>query len=68
MEDDIIKKIEEQGKILEEIWKSVEKTRKYFLVVFWVTIIAFVLPLIAAVFVVPYFISSYLGALGSLGL
>jgi TRAP-type mannitol/chloroaromatic compound transport system permease small subunit len=58
---DITKKIDEQGVKIDAIYKSVEKTRKYFLVILWATIICFVLPLIGLFFVVPYFISTYLG-------
>ena len=66
MDEEISKKIDEQGEKIEAIYKSVEKTRKYFLMVIWVSIIAFVLPLIGLIFVIPSFIDNYLGALEGL--
>jgi hypothetical protein len=68
MEQEIIKKIEEQELKIDAIYKSVEKTRKYFLTIIWITIIAVVLPLIALAFVIPSFLSTYTDTLGSLGL
>lgn len=51
---------------IDAIWTSVEKTRKYFLIVIWATIILFVLPLIGLAFVIPSFLDSYLGSINSL--
>jgi hypothetical protein len=62
MDEEISKKLDEHGKKIDAIYKSVEKTRKYFLMVIWVSIIAFVLPLIGLIFVIPSFIDNYLGA------
>ncbi len=62
MDEEISKKIDEQGEKIEAIYKSVEKTRTYFLIVIWVSIIAFVLPLLGLIFVIPSFIDNYLGA------
>lgn len=62
MDQEILKKFEEQDKKLEQIYRSVEKTRKYFL---WITIISlslFILPLIGLVFVIPQFLNIYSGA------
>ncbi|MFH1822172.1 MAG: hypothetical protein ABH830_00555 [Patescibacteria group bacterium] len=66
MEEEIIKKIDEQGIKIDAIYKSVEKTRKYFLIILWVSIICFVVPLIGLIFVLPSFMSSYLGGLEGL--
>lgn len=66
MDEEINKKFEEQGIKIDAIYKSVEKTRKYFLVVMWVSVIAFVLPLIALAFVIPSFIETYIGGLEGL--
>ena len=66
MEEEMIKKIDEQGVKIDAIYKSVEKTRKYFLAIIWVSVICFVLPLIGLIFVLPVFISSYLGGLTGL--
>jgi hypothetical protein len=66
--EEIKNKLVAQELKLEAIYKSVEKTRKYFLVTIWVTIIAVVLPLLGLVFAIPYFISTYTSTLSSLGL
>jgi hypothetical protein len=65
MDQELNKKIEEQGLKIDAIYKSVEKTRKYFLMIIWITILGVVLPMIGLVFVLPSFISSYTDALGS---
>ncbi len=61
------KKIEEQGVKMDAIYKSVEKTRRYFLMIIWVTVIAIVLPLIGMIFVLPSFVSNYTSTLNDLG-
>ena len=66
MEEDLIKRIDEQGVKIDAIYKSVEKTRKYFLIIIWISIICFVLPLIGLFFVLPSFISTDLGSLEGL--
>lgn len=66
MENEIQNKLKEQDEKLDAIYKSVEKTRKYFLIIIWITVIAFVLPLIAMIFVVPSFMSSYMGSIDGL--
>jgi hypothetical protein len=62
MENDILKKFEEQEKKLEEIYKSIEKMRKYFFWTMIVTIGTIVLPLIALIFILPWFISTMTAA------
>ena len=56
---DIEKELKEQRQLLEKIYISAEKTRKYYLWTIWGTIIAFVLPLIALAIVLPYFLNTY---------
>ncbi|MEX2515144.1 MAG: hypothetical protein WD335_03375 [Candidatus Paceibacterota bacterium] len=46
---------------LDDIYQSVEKTRKYFLISMIVSIAMVVIPLIAAVILIPMFLDSYLG-------
>ena len=58
----ILARLEAQDQKLEAIYQSVEKGRKYFLLSMWVTIAFFVLPLVALIFIVPWFLSSMLGA------
>lgn len=53
---------------LKQIYQSVEKMRKYFLATMIINILVFVLPLIAAAFIIPMFLDSYLGQLQGLGL
>ena len=62
MEEEINKKLEEQGTKIDAIYKSVEKTRKYFLIIIWVSVVAFVIPLIGMIFVIPAFVNNYLGS------
>ena len=66
MSEELNKKLDEQGVKIDAIYKSVEKTRKYFLFVLWASIICFILPLIGLIFVIPTFINSYIGGLGGL--
>ena len=61
MEEQILKKIEEQDRKLDEILKSSEKMRKYFLWTLIVTVGVIVIPLILMAFVLPSFLSSYSG-------
>ena len=59
MEEELLKKFEEQEKKLEAIWRSVEKTRKYFLWTIIITVVTFVLPLIAFMVLIPKVLSVY---------
>jgi len=58
MEQDILKKLDEQDKKIEAIWQSVEKTRKYFLATVIITIVMTILPLIGLIIVIPFFLSA----------
>jgi uncharacterized protein YqhQ len=62
------KKLDEQGAKIDAIYKSVEKTRKYFLMIIWITVIAIVLPMIGLFFVLPSFLGNYTDTLNSLGI
>lgn len=66
MDEQILKKIEEQEKKLNDIYRSVEKTRKYFLIILIVTVVAVIFPLIGLIFAIPSFLDIYSGS--SLGL
>lgn len=68
MELEIKQLIEEQQKRIDEIYLSVEKTRKYLWWTMIATVAFFVLPLIGIAFVAPSFISSYTSSLDSLGM
>ena len=64
--DEILKKIAEQDKKLDEICKSVEKMRKYFLWSLIVTIGTIVLPLIALAIAIPIVLRIFGSAYGDL--
>jgi uncharacterized protein YqhQ len=58
MNDDINNRIQELNNKLDEIYRSVEKTRKYFMWTLIATILVVVLPLIGLMLVVPYFLNT----------
>lgn len=62
------KELREQRELIEKIYASVEKTRKYYLWTMWGTIIVFVLPLIILAFVLPSFLNTYSGYISGNGL
>lgn len=68
MDEELKRKIEEQGIKIDAIYKSVEKTRRYFLIMTWITVIAIVVPLVALAFVLPSFLGNYVNSLGGLGI
>ncbi len=61
-------KIIELEQKIDKIYISVEKTRKYFLWTGIITAAVIILPLIAMMFVLPSFMSNYVGNLQGLGL
>lgn len=61
MENEILKKLQEQDAKIDAIWESVEKSRKYFLVTAWITVGAIVLPLVGLAFAIPTFLKTYSG-------
>lgn len=68
METELKQLIEAQQKKIDEIYISVEKTRKYLWWTMVATVVFFVLPLVGLMFVVPSFISSYSTSINELGL
>ncbi|MEY4440422.1 MAG: hypothetical protein RLY49_48 [Candidatus Parcubacteria bacterium] len=68
MEPEIKQLIEAQQKKIDEMYATMEKIRKYMQWTLIATVVFFVLPLLAAVFIVPFAISSYTATLGGLGL
>ena len=62
MEEQILQKIEEQNKKIDDLVKSVNKIKRYFLITFWITMGFFILPLVAAVFIIPAFLDTYLSS------
>lgn len=59
-------KLSELSQKLDAVYVSVEKTRKYLLWTLIGTVAAFVLPLLAALFIVPSFLSQYSATINSL--
>lgn len=61
MEEEILKKLAEQEERINAIYRSVEKTRKYFLWMLIVTVAMIIIPLIGLIFVIPQFLNIYNG-------
>jgi hypothetical protein len=59
MEQDIIKKLDEQQLKIDAIYLSVEKSRKYFLVTMWVTLLAIILPILGIGILAPSMLNTY---------
>ena len=57
--EEILKRLEEQEKKIDAIYRSVEKTRRYFMWTLIITVAAIVLPLVGLVFVIPAFVSTF---------
>ena len=62
MEEQILQKIEEQNEKIDYLVQSVNKMRKVFITIIWVTVALFLLPLIAAMFIIPAFLNTYLSS------
>lgn len=58
MEQEILNRMQAQDELLQRIYISTEKTRKYFMWTFYGTLALFVLPLVGLMFVVPTFLST----------
>ena len=52
---------------IDAIYKSVEKTRKYFFWTMIVTVVLLVVPMIGLMFAVPAFMNNYVGGLENIG-
>ena len=64
MEQEIKEQLGAQRELLEKIYLSTEKTRKYFLYTLIVSLVLFVLPLIGLIFVLPNALSVYTSGIG----
>ncbi|PJA89475.1 MAG: hypothetical protein CO138_00245 [Candidatus Moranbacteria bacterium CG_4_9_14_3_um_filter_33_15] len=56
MEEEILKRMKAQEEKIDQIYRSVEKTRKYFLWTLLATIIMFILPFLGIIVAIPWFI------------
>lgn len=68
MDQETQNKITELEKKIDEVYISVEKTRKIILWTGIITLAVIVLPLIGLLFAIPSFISNYTTALDGLGI
>ncbi|MBM2817841.1 MAG: hypothetical protein HW401_431 [Parcubacteria group bacterium] len=67
MENEILKKLEEQAQKIEKISVSVEKTRKYFLWTLIISVAFVILPIIGLMLAIPQFLDT-LNTASGLGL
>jgi hypothetical protein len=68
MEPTIEKRLGDLEKKIDEIYISVEKTRKYFFWTLMVTLAVFILPLVGLMFAIPSFLSNYTETINTLGI
>lgn len=68
MEQSIKEQLDAQAQKIDAIYESVEKTRKYFQIILWATVIMFVLPMVGLIFIVPSFIETYTTSISGLQL
>lgn len=61
MENELKLKIEVLENKIDAIYKSVEKTRKYFKLVLYLSLILFILPLIVMAIIIPKVMNTYVG-------
>ena len=66
MEPNIQSQLTELETKIDAVYVSTEKTRRYFQIVMWVTIVMVVLPFVGFLFAIPAFIRSYTAALEGL--
>lgn len=59
MDQELLTRLQAQEELLQKVYISTEKTRKYFLWTLIATLLLFILPLIGLVFAIPSFLSSY---------
>jgi hypothetical protein len=56
-------KVIELTEKIDKVYVSVEKTRKYFVMIMWITVLGFILPLIGLVYALPSAMSTYTSGL-----
>ncbi|MDR3548680.1 MAG: hypothetical protein P4M11_10530 [Candidatus Pacebacteria bacterium] len=66
MESELSNKLAALEEKVDNIYKSVEKTRKYFLWTLIISVAVVVLPAIGLLFAIPYFLNTYVGSIQSL--
>jgi len=66
MEEEILKRMKAQEEKIDQIYRSVEKTRKYFLWTLLATVIMFILPFLGIIVAIPWFIGVMSSAYGGM--
>jgi len=66
MEEEILKRMRAQEEKIDQIYRSVEKTRKYFLWTLLATVIMFILPFLGIIVAIPWFIGVMSSAYGGM--
>lgn len=59
MDSDLQKQLQTLEEKIDAVYVSVEKTRKYFRMILWVTLAMVVLPALGLIFAIPAFLNSY---------
>lgn len=64
MDQEILNRLQTQGELLQKIYTSAEKTRKYFMWTLVASLAFFIVPLVGLMFVIPTFLSTVGGGYG----
>ncbi|MCK9344793.1 MAG: hypothetical protein M0P64_01550 [Candidatus Pacebacteria bacterium] len=59
MEQEILNRLQAQEELLQKVYASTEKSRKYLMWTFWGTVLFFVLPLVLLAIAIPTLLSSF---------
>lgn len=59
MEEELKQRLTKQEELLEKIYLSTEKTRRYFLWTLIASLVIFVLPFVGLLFIIPQFLDLY---------
>lgn len=58
MEQEILRQIAVQNEVLQKVFVSVEKTRKYFMWTLIITLALFIIPLVGLLFAIPMLLNN----------
>ena len=67
MENEILRKLAEQEQKINQIYRSIEQMRKYFLWTLIITLAVIILPLIGLAIAIPKLLNTY-SAIGNIGI
>lgn len=68
MDEEILQALRRQEEKIDQMFRSVEKLRRYFMWMIIIAVVTLVLPMIAMIFVLPWAIGTITSAYGGLGL